>query len=157
MIPMIEREAVGKNAWLTKEEFLDLVAVAQTLPGVFAVNISIFIGNRLRGFLGAFACSMGAILPSFLIILVIAMFFHQFKDNGVVAACFIGVRPAVVALIAAPVFTMAKSAKLSVYNIWIPIVAALAIWLFEVNPVWVIISAGVGGYLYGLYKDENPE
>ena len=157
MIPMIEREVVEKNGWIEKEEFLDLVAVAQTCPGVFAVNISVFIGYRLKGIWGSVACALGAMLPSFVIILAIALFFEQFKDNAVVVSMFKGIRPAVVALIAAPVFSMAKTAKLNRYNFWIPVAAALLIWLLGVNPVWVIIAAGVGGYFYGLYREEVPD
>lgn len=157
MIPMIEREVVEKRGWIQKDEFLDLVAVAQTCPGVFAINISVFIGYRLSGYKGSMACALGAMLPSLLIILAIALFFEQFKDNAFVAAMFKGIRPAVVALIAAPVFTMAKTAKLNRYNIWIPVLAALMIWLLGVNPVWVIISAGVAGYFYGLYREEVPD
>ena len=85
MIPMIESEVVDKHKWLSKEEFLDLIAVAQSCPGVFAINMSIFIGYKLRKIKGAIAASIGTALPSFVIILLIAMFFHQFQDNAVVA------------------------------------------------------------------------
>ena len=86
---------------------------------------------------------------SFLIILVIAMFFHQFKDNAVVAAMFKGIRPAVVALIAVPTFNLAKQAKLNRFTLWIPVVSALLIWLMGVSPIWIIIAAGAGGYICG--------
>lgn len=150
MIPMIEREVVDRKGWLQREELMDLIAVAQSCPGVFAVNISIFIGYKLRRTLGAFICAFGTALPSFLIILAIALFFQQFRDNEYVSRVFQGIRPAVVALIAAPVFKMAKTANISRYNIWIPIVVALGIWLMGVSPVYVILIAGIGGYTYGL-------
>jgi chromate transporter len=92
---------------------------------------------------------LGAILPSFLIILGIALFFHQFKEYEAVENIFKGIRPAVVALIAAPTFTLAKSAKINRYNLWIPIVSALLIWLLGVSPVYVIALAGIGGFIYG--------
>lgn len=155
MIPMIEAEVVDKNRWIEREEFIDLVAVAQSLPGIFAVNISIFIGLKLRGMRGAVACATGTVLPSFICILAIALFFHSFRDNPWVERAFKGLRPAVVALIAAPVFRMAKTAKINRHTVWIPVVCALAIWLFGVNPVWVIILAGLGGYLYGRMSNEN--
>ena len=79
------------------------------------------------------------------------MFFRQFEDNKVIAAMFRGIRPAVVALIAVPTFKLAKSAKLNRYTLWIPIVSALLIWLLGVSPIWVIVVAGLGGYLYGVY------
>lgn len=151
MIPMIEAEVVDKHRWVSKEEFLDLIAIAQSCPGVFAINISTFIGYKLRKVRGALACAVGTALPSFLIILLIAMFFHQFKDNPVVAAIFRGIRPAVVALIAVPTFNLARSAKLSWANCWIPIGGALLIWLLGVSPIFIILLAGIGGYVYGTY------
>ncbi len=149
MIPIIEAEVVDKYKWVSKEEFLDLIAISQSCPGVFAINISIFIGYKLRKTAGAVSCALGTALPSFLIILAIAMFFHQFQDNPIVASIFRGIRPAVVALIAVPTFKLAKSAKLTWTNCWIPVAGALLIWLLGVSPIYIILAAGIGGYLYG--------
>lgn len=101
MIPLIEREIV-KRQWMTKEDFMQMFAITQSLPGVFAVNISIFVGYRLRGFWGSLVCALGTILPSFVIILIIALFFDKFQDNPYVIRIFNGIRPAVVALILVP-------------------------------------------------------
>lgn len=149
MVPLIEEEVVNKKHWISKEEFLDLLAISQSVPGVFAVNFSIFIGYKLKKFRGALSLALGAILPSFLIILAIALFFHQFKEYEAVENIFKGIRPAVVALIAAPTFSMAKSTKINRYNVWIPIVSALFIWLMGVSPVYIIAIAGIGGFIYG--------
>lgn len=149
MIPIIESEVVDKNKWIGKDQFLDLIAVSQSCPGVFAINISTFIGYKIKGKKGALCTTLGAALPSFLIILLIAMFFHQFMNVGWVAAMFRGIRPAVVALIAVPTFNLGKSAHINLANIWIPIACALLIWALHVNPIWIIIVAGVGGYVYG--------
>ena len=149
MIPLIEEEVVNKHRWVEKEEMLDLIAIAQSCPGVFAINIAIFIGYKLNKVRGALATTLGTALPSFLIILIIAMFFHQFEDNRVVAAMFRGIRPAVVALIAVPTFNLGKRAELNKFTIWIPVVSALLIWLLGVSPIWIIIAAGVGGYIWG--------
>ena len=151
MIPLIEEEVVNRHRWVSKEEMLDLIAIAQSCPGVFAINISIFVGYKLRKTHGAVAAAFGTALPSFLIILASALFFGAFKDNPVIAAMFRGIRPAVVALIAVPTFRMAQSAKIGWTNCWIPIVSALAIWLLGVSPIYIIIAAGIGGYLYGTY------
>ena len=149
MIPLIEDEVVNKKQWVSKDEMLDLIAIAQSCPGVFAINIAIFIGYKLNKVRGALATTLGTALPSFLIILIIAMFFHQFEDNKVVAAMFRGIRPAVVALIAVPTFNLGKRAELNKWTIWIPIVSALLIWLLGVSPIWIIILAGTGGFLWG--------
>ena len=151
MIPMIEAEVVDKHQWIDKEEFLDLIAIAQSCPGVFAINTSIFIGYKLKKMRGALCASLGTALPSFLIILLIAIFFHRFMEVSWIAAMFRGIRPAVVALIAVPTFNMAKSAGISLVNCWIPIGSAVLIWLVGVNPIFILIAAGIGGYLYGHY------
>ncbi len=155
MIPLIKQTVVDEKHWAEEAELMDLIAVAQSCPGVFAVNISIFIGYRLRRTPGALMCALGAALPSFIIILLIALFFHQFRENELVARVFKGIRPAVVALIAVPVFKMARTAKINIYNVWIPIVSALAIWLLGFNPVYIILIAALGGYTYKLMKNEE--
>lgn len=151
MIPIIESEVVEKHRWITKEEFIDLIAVAQSCPGVFAINISTFIGYKLNRVIGAICAALGAALPSFLIILLIALCFHQFMDIPWIAAMFRGIRPAVVALIAVPTFNLGQSAHLTLANCWIPIATALLIWLMGVNPIFIILAAGIGGYLYGKF------
>ena len=152
MVPLIEKEIVNKKRWLNQEDFIDLLAISQSVPGIFAVNFSIFIGYKLRKVAGALVLALGAILPSFLIILAIALFFHQFEEHESVENIFKGIRPAVVALIAAPTFSMAKSAKINRHNVWIPIISALLIWLIGISPVYIIAIAGVGGFIYGKIK-----
>ena len=155
MIPLIEGEVLDKYHWIDKEEFLDELAVAQSLPGILAVNISVLVGNKLRGFKGSFVAAMGTILPSFVVILLIAIFFSQIYNNPTVASIFKGIRPAVVALILAPVITTAQAARLNKWTILIPIIVALAIWMGGVSPVLCIILGGGGGYLYYLYTQRN--
>ena len=149
MIPLIENDVVERNGWLKKDEFLDLLAVAQSAPGVFAVNMAVFVGYKLRGKRGALAASFGCVLPSVVIILLIALFFRRFRHIEVVNNIFMGIRPVVVALIAVPVFNVAKSAKLGWSTVWIPVVAAFLIVALGVSPIYVIIAAGVAGYVCG--------
>lgn len=156
MVPLIENEIVTKRNWISKDDFIDLLAIAQSAPGILAVNISIFIGYKLRGIRGSLVTALGTVLPSFVIILAIAMFFHNFKDNPIVERIFKGIRPAVVALIAAPTFSMAKSARVNRYTLWIPVVSALLIWLLGFSPIWIIITAGVGGFCWGKWKQSHP-
>lgn len=157
MIPLIEAAVVERRQWISKQELVDLIAIAQSCPGIFAINISIFIGYKLRGTLGALVSTIGAALPSFLIILAIAMFFQQFQDVELVQRIFRGIRPAVVALIAAPVFRMARTVRINRYNAWIPVASAALIWLFGISPVYIIIAAGVGGFVWGQYICEEED
>lgn len=150
-LQIIQEEIVEKRKWIPQEEFTDIVAIAQSCPGIFTVNISLLIGFKLRKAPGAICTCLGTVLPSFLIILAITLFFHQFMDVPWIAAIFRGVRPAVVALIAVPTFMLAKESHITLSNCWIPIITAILIWLLGVNPVFVIIAAVIGGYLYGKF------
>lgn len=140
MLPLIQREVVDVRGWIDEEEFLNMIALAQAAPGLIAVNSAIFIGWRVGGWKGVCGAVLGAVLPSFLIILAIAMVFAEWKELPAVEAAFKGIRPAVVALIAAPLVKLARSARISWLTSLIPIAAALLIWLGHVNPVWVIIA-----------------
>lgn len=148
MIPLIEREVVDKQNWIKRKDFVDALAIAQSLPGVLAVNISILIGNKLRGLKGCLTATLGTILPSFLIILAIAIWFVQTYDNLVVERIFKGIRPAVVALIVSPVFSTAKTARINIKTVIIPIIVALSIWLGGVSPIWFVLLGAIGGILY---------
>lgn len=151
MISIIEREVVDKHHWLDKADFLDLLAVAQSMPGILAVNISVVVGDKLRGLRGSIAAACGTILPSFAIILAIAIFLtpETITSNPTLTAIFKGIRPAVVALIIAPVVTSAKSAGLGWRSAWIPAVVALLIWSkwpVISNPILFIVLGGLTGW-----------
>lgn len=153
MISIIEREIVDKYHWLERDEFLDLLAVAQSIPGILAVNISVVVGDKLRGLKGSIMSSLGTIMPSFLIILLIAMFLtpELITSNPTLSAIFKGIRPVVVALIIAPVFTTARSAGIGWKTAWIPAAVALFIWSkwpVVSNPIlYIVFGALVGWYL----------
>ncbi|MCM1152308.1 MAG: chromate transporter [Muribaculum sp.] len=150
MISIIEREIVDKYHWIEREDFLDLLAVAQSLPGILAVNIATAVGDKLKGLKGSATAAAGTILPSFIIILIIAIFLTPdiIKNNHVISSIFMGIRPAVVALIVAPVITSAKAAKLKLSTFWIPVLTALMISLdlgFISNPILYIVLGALGG------------
>ncbi|MDE6136852.1 MAG: chromate transporter [Muribaculaceae bacterium] len=152
MISLIEREIVDKRQWIERAEFLDLLAVAQSLPGILAVNISVVVGDKLRGMRGSMAAAAGTILPSFLIILAIAMFLtpETITSSPTLTAIFKGIRPVVVALIVTPVITSARAAGLSWRTLWIPVAVALAIWSklpVVSNPILYITIGALGGWL----------
>ena len=130
MIPIMEREFVDNNKWMDRQEFMDIMVVAQSTPGIFAIDMASHIGYKLKGVWGGIVGAVGIALPSII---------------------------AVVALIAAPCFKMAKTANISWRNAWIPIVCCLLIALFGVSPIYIIIAAGVSGYLYGRWKRQRAE
>ena len=143
MIPLIEAEMIQKRGWLTRDEFINQLTLAQSIPGPIALNTAVFVGYKTRGVKGALAALVGVVIPSFVIILLIALYFTDFKDNPTVAAAFKGMRPAVVALIAAPIINMARG--MSWWKIVVALGAAVVIWLLGISPIaFIIIGALVG-------------
>ena len=151
MLPLIQREVVDRKHWLDEEEYLNMIALAQAAPGLIAVNSAIFIGWRIGGWRGVTGAVLGAVLPSFLIILAIATIFRDWKDQPTVEAIFKGIRPAVVALIAAPLVKLARTAVRTKhsdvriqYSAYLPLLVSLAavllIWLLHINPAWIILA-----------------
>lgn len=151
MIPLIRNEVTNKRNWVDDGEFMDMLALAQSAPGPMALNTALFVGNKRLGFKGSLVAGLGVIVPSFAVILIVAIFLVQFKDNPVVERIFKGIRPAVVALIAAPLFMLGKSARVNRHNIWIPIAVALIVWLLGVSPIYIIMASIALGLLHFLY------
>ncbi len=157
MIPLMEKELVDRRQWIDREAFMDILAVSQAMPGIFAVNMATNVGYRLHGFKGSVAAIIGNIAIPIVIILCLATCFRFLKDNTIFEAIFKGIRPAVVALIAAPVFNMAKTAGINWRNCWIPIVAAGFIYLLGISPIWIILATLAAGLIYGHYTKQRKE
>lgn len=149
MIPLMERELVDRQQWLSRQDFLDQVALSQSLPGILAVNMAAGVGYRIRGVRGSVAAIVGNIIMPVIFILSLAVLYRLFRHNAAVEHFFMGVRPAAVALIAAPVFKLAKSAQIGWKTCWIPILCALLIWLWGVNPIFIILAAVALGLATG--------
>ena len=138
MIAAIKTELVERN-WLNDEDFIDIITLAQTAPGLFAVNISILTGHRLRGTKGSIVATIASCLPPFLIILMVAMFFTNFKDNEYVIKAFKGIRPVVVALIGVPMIDMIKATKMRWWS-WVIVISSMTLVCFlKVSPVYILI------------------
>jgi chromate transporter len=143
MIPIIQKEVVDKRGWISEEDFMDVLAISQSAPGILAVNISIFLGHKLRGTRGSIVATLGSTLPSFTIILLIAMFFAGYQDNPTVMAIFKGIRPVVVSLIAVPMINMAKKAKLNFFTGTLAALTALLIIFLKVSPLYILLVVAV--------------
>lgn len=150
MLPLIQNEVVDKKKWLGNKEFIDMLAIAQSMPGPIALNTAIFVGNKRKGVKGSVFSSLGIILPSFITILLLVIVFTQFRENKVVEAVFKGIRPAVVALIFAPLLRMGKNAGINWQTLWIPISVALIVGLLHISPVLIIVLAITVGILYSM-------
>jgi len=160
MITLIQREVVDRRRWIEEGEFLDLLALAQSMPGIMAVNIAVVVGDRLRSLRGSLVASAGTILPCFLIILAIAIFLtpEVITGNATISAIFKGIRPAVVALIITPVITSARAAGIGWRAAWIPAAVALLIWSkwpVVSNPILYIVLGGLAGWLQMRHTRRN--
>ena len=148
MLPLIERELITKRKWIEQKEFLDLLTLAQSVPGPIAVNTSVFVGYKVRGLRGAAAALLGTVTPSFVIILAIALMFADIRHNPVVDAAVKGMRPAVVALIVVPVFSLARGMHWSMF--FVIAASALAIWWLDWSPIWILAAAAALGIAWEL-------
>lgn len=148
MLPIIQKEVVETHGWMTEEEFLDALSLTNSLPGPLAINAATFVGYRIRRARGSIAAVLGAVLPSILIILIIASVFSNIMEYPIVQSIFNGVRPAVVALILYSVIKLGKSAKITQYFNWaVALLGFLAIAVLGIHPVFVVLAAA----LYGLF------
>ena len=154
MIAAIKSELIEKG-WLKDEDFLDIITLAQTAPGLFAVNISILTGHKLKGTKGSVVATIASCLPPFLIILFIAMFFTAFKDNEYVLRAFKGIRPVVVALIGVPMIDMIKATKMKWWS-WLLTLTSMALVCFmEVSPIYILICVIVLALAVSHYNEKK--
>ena len=153
MIPIIQREVIDRRHWIEERDFLDLLTLAQSAPGPIALNTAVFVGYKLYGYRGALAALMGVVVPSFTIILVVAVFFSQIRHNALVDAAFKGMRPVVVALMFAPVVGLAKGMKW--WAMAVAAAVATAVWYFGFSPIYLLIVAAVAGLLWAARKGKE--
>lgn len=149
MISLIEREIIEKRGWLPKDEFTDLLTIAQSAPGPIALNTAVFIGFKTRGYKGALSSIFGVVIPSFVILLLIAIYFASVKDNPVIAAAFNGMRPVVIALILAPVISLARA--MSPPFIVLAIILSGVLWYFGFSPIYPLLASAAVGVAWGYY------
>ena len=155
MIPIIQHEVIEHRRWIAKSEFLDLLTLAQSAPGPISLNTSVFVGYKLYGYKGAFTALLGVVLPSFVIILLIALFFSQIRHNEIVDAAFKGMRPAVVALIIAPIIGFVKGLRWWVMAISAGV--ALAIWHWGISPIYLLAVGALLGIIFLAHRGKEVE
>ena len=143
MVPIIQREVIDRRGWVDRDEFVELLTLAQSAPGPIALNTSVFVGYKMRGYAGALAALLGIVVPAFTVILIVAIYFAQFRKNVYVNAAFKGMRPAVVALIVSPIVSLSRGMEAWKYALAAAV--ALFVWWSGVSPIWlIIVAAGVG-------------
>jgi chromate transporter len=147
MIPLFEKEIVEKQRWMDRKEISDVFALSQSIPGAIGVNSATFVGYRLAGVKGAVAAMLGVLLPTFLIVILLSVVFFQVRDNAKIEAAFMGIRPAVVALIVYAAYSIGKTAMVDKTS-WMTLIVALGILcILHPHPVIIILTGGVVGII----------
>lgn len=150
MLPLVQAE-VAKKGWIPAQDLVDFVAVSESTPGPFAVNMATYVGSEMGGFLGAACATMGVVLPSFVIILIVARCFEAFRNSRVVKGCMSGLKPAVIGMIGTAVLSIGKTVFLS-SGLWISIgiFAVMAVLAFKkVHPIVIICLSAAAGIAAG--------
>ena len=149
MLPMIQREFVEKQGWISEEDIADIFAVAQSLPGAMSVNASILLGHRIANTAGGLLAGLGCVLPSFLVIMGVSLCYNLFITNPYVAGALRGIRGAVLALLLSAIWKLRKNALKDIFQ-WILALAAFGVSLFLpwVNAIFIILACGLLGILY---------
>ena len=150
MIPLIQREVIERHKWINSKDFVDMLVLAQSTPGPIAVNTAVFVGYKTAGVVGAVAATLGTVLPSFIVILLLALFFAEVRENRYVDAAFRAMRPAVVALIVAPLVGLVKDMRW--YLIALSAAVAMAVWYFGFSPVYLIAGGVAVGVAIAIYN-----
>ena len=155
MIPIIQREVIDRRHWVEERDFLDLLTLAQSAPGPIALNTAVFVGYKLYGYRGALAALMGVVVPSFTIILVVAVFFSQIRHNALIDAAFKGMRPVVVALMLSPILGFVRGMRW-----WLIAIAcgvALSVWHLGFSPIYLLVAGAVAGLLWAATRGKEVE
>lgn len=155
MLPLIQKEVVDVRKWATDEEIVDIFAIAQTLPGIIAINTSIYIGYKVKGLKGAIFAAFGVILPSFVIIFSLVWVLVAIKDSTTVKKAFIGVRAGVTAMIGLSAWKLAKQIVKTPFAFVIFAVSFIAIAVLEISTVYVLLSALLIGIILNCIKTLN--
>ncbi len=157
MIPLIQSEIVEKNGWMTDDDILDIIAIAESTPGPIAINSATFVGYKVAGFFGAFFATLGVVMPSFLIILIIGSLLREFQENKLVQYAFFGIRAGVVALVVKAWFTMYKKCEKTAVAYAIAVLAFVAVAVFDFKVIYVLTACALFGLAASLLTARRGE
>jgi chromate transporter len=155
MIALMEREVVDKRHWITEEDVMDIITIAESTPGVIAVNSATFIGYKTAGFWGAFFATLGVVIPSFTVIFIISLFFLEFKSLKIVSYAFEGIRAGIVVLIVSAAIKLAKFCPRDVISFVLLGATFIASAFFNVNSIYILLTGMVCGIVYQVIKVKN--
>ena len=155
MLPVIEKDVVDERKWMTQEEFIEYASLAQTLPGVIAINCACFIGRRAAGFVGMVVAGVGAAFSAFVLMLVATILLNYIPREGAFAGAFEGVRAASSALVLSAAFTLGRGNLKTAFSVILMLCAFGLIAFTNVSAPLVVLAAGAAGYFYQRWKERQ--
>ena len=157
MLPLLQNTLIEEKKWFTKEEFVDVVAVCQSLPGVVAVNMATYVGYKKKGFIGSLVSTVGVTLPSFVMILIIAKFITSLGDNRIVMGAMAGLRAAALGLVAVALIQLFPAAIKNKWSLLVALAAFVLIGVLNINTAYVILLFIMLGITGVIVKDMRAE
>lgn len=157
MIPLIQRETVEKHKWISDDDILEIIAIAESTPGPIAINSATFVGYKVAGAFGSFCATFGVVLPSYIIISIISLILNQFSDIQAVKYAFFGIRAGVLALILKSLWTMFRKISKEVIPYVIMALSFIIATFTDINVLFVIIGSAVFGIAASLIKDRKEK
>lgn len=155
MIPLIEKETVSKHKWIDEEEMISIIAIAESTPGPIAVNSATYIGYKVGGVLGSVFATLGVVLPSFIIIMLITLVLEQFMANEIVKYAFLGIRASVTVLILNAALKLLKKIRKNIFVITLLLASfTIAFFFSNISTVYLIMSGLVIGVIYYTIRDK---
>ena len=157
MIPLIQNEAVEKNKWITDDDILEIIAIAESTPGPIAINSATFVGYRAAGVLGSVAATLGVVLPSFVVILLLSFVLDAFHEVKAVQYAFFGIRAGVLALLCKSLWTMYKKSPKGWASYIVMAAAFVLTAIFDINVIFVIIGCALFGLITATMMERREE
>ncbi|MBQ6502069.1 MAG: chromate transporter [Mogibacterium sp.] len=145
MLPLLQNTLINEKKWFTKEEFMDIVAVCQSLPGVVAINMATYVGYKKKGLIGSIVSTFGVVIPSFIMILIIAKFITSLGDNGVLMGAMAGLRAAALGMVAVAMIQLTPAAIKNKWALLAAVAAFVLIAVLRINTAYVILMFAVLG------------
>lgn len=148
MLPMFRRELIEKHGWITDDEILNYYAIAQSIPGIIAVNVATFVGHKKAGLIGAFTAVIGMVIPSLVIIIIVAIFFNMVNENVYIQKALLGIRIAVASLLSIIAYGLMKKSLKNIFTVFVFGAVIIAILVLKVSPIYVVLLTILSGVLY---------
>lgn len=155
MLPLIKKEIVEDKKWLTNEQLLDIIAIAESTPGPFAINVATFVGSKINKIRGALVATFGVVLPSFATVFLLTFVLKKIENNEYIQNAFMGIRAGVLVLIISAVISLYKQLKKSFFSYAIIIIVGIMSWMLGIDSITILLFCAFLGIIWCLYHEKR--